>query len=245
MKAYYQIAQAPLTPPTDAGLEAGDAGLVGDSSDAARIPDGPREALSGEVTFDRSLYVGYTHGKDLHDSDIKLIVQELLRSGDLPYDANGLYFVLTSNDVTERTDSNWAGYCTDYCGWHDGTFIDQVQIHYSFIGSGCTQWCSVQPNFVEAGIPSSPNGNWDADGMASVIIHEMCESLSDPQPEYGPGWLDSYQLNENGDMCAWRFDPTYPTLAGSRANVRFGQRDFLIQQMWVLDDDGGRCDLQK
>ena len=242
MKGYYQTPQAPLLPPTDAGLEGGDAGV--DVHDGSIQDAGPKENLSGNVSFARSIYVGYTRGKDLHDSDIRGIVQDLLRAGDLPYDSDGIYFVLTSNDVIERDDYNYSGFCTDYCGWHDGTFVDQVQVHYAFIGSGCLDWCTLQTQFVEAGIPQSPNGNWDADGMASVIIHELCESVTDPMPSNVASWQDSWMSSENGDMCAWRFDPTYPTLDSSRANVRFGGRDFLIQQMWVNDGDGGRCDLQ-
>jgi hypothetical protein len=251
MQGYYQTPQAPLVPPTDGGLEGGDAGPVGDAgddiNDASMVPDGQHESLSGNVSFARSVYVGYTHGQNLHDKDIKGIVADMLHGNVLPYDSNGVYFVLTSGDVTEADDSDWSTFCGDYCGWHSGTFIDQVQIHYSFVGSpdGCLDVCSVRPGFVDAGISQSPNNNWPADAMASVIIHEMCESLTDPQPEYGPAWLDPYQSSEIGDMCAWRFDPTYHTLQNSRANVRFGGRDFLIQQMWVNDNDGGRCDLQR
>lgn len=251
MTDYYQTPQAPLQPPTDGGLEGGMDSGAGDSSvdaaDAWVPPSGQHEMLSGQVSFARSIYVGYTHGANLHDKDITGIIQDLLHAGDLPYDGNAVYFVLTSGDVTEADNYDYSTFCGDYCGWHDGTFIDQVQVHFSFVGSplGCLDVCTMQTQFADAGLPQSPNNNWEADGMASVIIHELDEALTDPMPSNVASWQDPWQYNEIGDMCAWRFDPTYPTLGGSRANVRFGGRDFLIQQMWVNDNDGGRCDMQR
>jgi hypothetical protein len=242
LKAYYQT---PQVPKVDAGSpDAADLDGATDASVDADVPDGPKEYVSGRVCFSRSIYVGYTRGTHLGQGDVRGVVTDLLRSNDLPYDPTAVYFVLASSDVTES--DGFAGFCSDYCGWHNGHVIDSVPIQYSFVGdpASCLDGCGLTTQFADAGILKSPNDNWSADSMASVIIHELSEAITDPQPYDGPAWQDQYMSAENGDMCAWRFDPTYPTLNGSRANVRFGSRDYLIQQMWVIDSDGGRCDLQ-
>lgn len=233
LTSYYQVPQAPKF---DAGPDA----AIVDSG----VPDGPREYISGRVSFARSIYVGYTRGPSLISGDVKGIVTDLLRAGDLPYDPSAVYFVMTSSDVSEGDE--WSTFCGSYCGWHNGHVIDGVPIQYAMVGdpANCLDGCGLTTQFQDAGISKSPNDNWSADSMASVVIHELSEAMTDPQPYDAPAWQDSYQSAENGDMCAWRFDPTYPTLGGSRANVRFGGRDYLIQQMWVIDSDGGRCDLQ-
>src|SRR5262249_6185761 len=70
---------------------------------------------------------------------------------------------------------------------------------------------------------------------ASVIAHEVEETVTDPELNAWTG--------ENADMCAWTFGTEY-TSNGARANVRLGNRDFLIQRNWV-NADGGRCDMRR
>lgn len=207
---------------------------------------GVKAFLSGRVAFSRSIYVGYSRGKALIQGDISKIVADLLRTNSLPYDPSAVYFVLTSSDVTESM-GVWGTFCGAYCGYHDSMNVDGVTIKFSFVGdpSNCPSNCIPQKDlFVTSGLNKSPNDNWGADAMASVIIHELTEAVTDPEPTTNQAWLDTSLSYENADMCAWRFDPTYPTVNGSRANVRFGGRDYLIQQTWVIDGDGGRCDLQ-
>jgi len=38
------------------------------------------------------------------------------------------------------------------------------------------------------------------------------------------------------DKCVWKFGSTYITKNGARANMKLGQRNFLIQQNWIIDD---------
>jgi hypothetical protein len=45
-------------------------------------------------------------------------------------------------------------------------------------------------------------------------------------------WYDRYGL-ENASKCRGTFGQTYESANGSPANMRLGQRDFLIQQNWV------------
>jgi hypothetical protein len=71
--------------------------------------------------------------------------------------------------------------------------------------------------------------------MASIISHELEEAVSDPDLN---AWYDRRGA-ENADKCAWTFGTTY-TVGGAKANMRLGQRDFLIQQNWV-NAAGGYC----
>jgi hypothetical protein len=172
------------------------------------------------------------HGTTLSQGLIKTIVSEAISAGDVPSDTGGLYFVLTDS-VTKLS-----GFCTSYCGWHANGAIGGQNIKYSFVGNPATQCprsCSVQT--------TSPNDNAGADGMASVIMHELEEAATDPDVSGGGlsyGWYDDATGMENGDKCAWTFGTTYITGNGSKANMKLGARDYLIQQNWV-NDAGGYC----
>jgi hypothetical protein len=77
-----------------------------------------------------------------------------------------------------------------------------------------------------------------ADGMASVIYHELSEAVTDPDLN---AWYDR-RGQENADKCAWTFGTTYHPAGGKTANVKLGARDFLLQQNWV-NASGGYCSL--
>ena len=171
----------------------------------------------------------YSHGTSLTDAQIQAVVSSALSSGRLPTDANGLYFVLTSSDVTASS-----GFCTQYCGWHTHGTINGTDIKYAFVGN--PDRC---PSACEAQYPNSPNGNSGADGMASVIAHELEETVSDPDLN---AWYDTRGA-ENADKCAWTFGATYAAPNGSAANMQLGTRNFLIQQNWV-NAGSGYCALK-
>ena len=61
-----------------------------------------------------------------------------------------------------------------YCGWHWYGTANNVQAKYAFIGNSarCASACSAQA--------TGPNGASGADGMASIIAHELVEAVSDP-----------------------------------------------------------------
>ena len=173
------------------------------------------------------------HGTTLSQGLIQTIVSEAISAGDFPSDTKGLYFVLTD------TKTKLSGFCTSYCGWHTNGTIGGQNIKYSFVGNPATQCprsCAVET--------TSPNNNAGADGRASVIMHELEEATTDPDVSGGGGlkygWYDDASGMENGDKCAWSFGTTYTTGNGSKANMKLGARDYLIQQNWV-NDAGGYC----
>jgi len=164
----------------------------------------------------------YSHGTSLSDADVQAIV-----AAQNPTDTNGVYFVLTSADVNETS-----GFCKHYCGWHDHANINGLDIKYAFVGNPdrCPKNCEAQT--------TSPNGNAGADGMASIIAHELEEATTDPDLN---AWYDQ-RGQENADKCAWTFGTTSQALNGSQYNVVLGTRQYLIQQNWV-NASGGYCAL--
>lgn len=169
----------------------------------------------------------YSYGTALSDANIQAIVTNAIGSGALPADQNGVYFVLTSADVNETS-----GFCTQYCGWHTHATIAGMDIKYAFVGDSnrCPSACEWQT--------TSPNGNAGADGMASIIAHELEEATTDPDLN---AWYD-HRGYENADKCAWTFGSTSTASNGSLYNMVLGGRQYLIQQNWV-NASGGYCAL--
>jgi hypothetical protein len=172
--------------------------------------------VSNSTHYAGSTTDAYSQGTSLSDAAIQTVVSSAITSGKLPKDTNGIYFVLTSTDVTASS-----GFCTQYCGWHTHGTIGGSNIKYSFVGNAdrCLSSCGAQT--------VGPNGNAGADAMASIIMHEAEEATSDPDLN---AWYDK-QGAENADKCAWSFGTTYSS-GGALANVKLGTRDFLIQRNW-------------
>ena len=191
--------------------------------------NGSGNHLANSVEFLGDTFDSYSQGSSLSDAQIKTVVASAISSGRLPKDANAVYFVLTSADVTASS-----GFCTKYCGWHTYGSISGSTIKYSFVGNPdrCPSACSPQS--------PGPNGNAGADAMVSIIAHELEEAASDPQLN---AWYDGFGA-ENADKCAWSFGTSsYATPNGAMANVHLGNRDYLIQQNWV-NAGSGYCALQ-
>ena len=181
------------------------------------------------VTLAGSTTDNYSQGSsNLSDTAIQTIVANALSSGRLPADPDGVYFVLTSSDVSK------SGFLTSYCGWHSYGTLSSTNIKYSFVGDPTgplVQNCAEQT-------ASSPNGDVGADAMVSVIAHELEEAVTDPNLN---AWYDSRGY-ENADKCAWTFGTTYSAANGSLANMKLGGKDYLIQRNWV-NASGGYCSL--
>jgi hypothetical protein len=185
--------------------------------------NGANVHVSNLVSFKGSTTDAYSHGMTLSDAAVQDVVKTNI--GKFGTDVNGVYFVLTSADVTASS-----GFCTKYCGWHTFGTINGLHVKYSFVGdpTRCPSACMAQK--------IGPNGASGADGMASIIAHELEEATTDPELN---AWYDSRGM-ENADKCAWTFGATYAAKNGTMANMTLGLRDFLIQQNWV-NASGGFC----
>ncbi len=183
--------------------------------------------ISNAVHYAGSTTDSGSQGSNLTDAAVQNVVSSAISSGRLPKDTNAVYFVLTSADVNETS-----GFCTQYCGWHTNGTISGSDIKYSFVGNPdrCPSACEAQS--------TSPNGNAGADGMASIIAHELEEAVTDPDLN---AWYDSRGY-ENADKCAWTFGTTYTASNGSSYNVILGGMEYLIQRNWV-NASGGYCSM--
>lgn len=181
--------------------------------------------VSGNISYKGAYSTSAYLGTSLSDAQILQVVSDTLGGGHLPYDANAIYFVLTSKEVTASS-----GFCTQYCGWHTSGSTSKGKVRYAFVGNPdrCITSCAAQS--------TSPNGNAGADGMASIIAHESEEAISDPDIN---AWYDS-RGEENADKCAWTFGTEKTASNGSKYNLTVGSRNYLIQQNWV-NASGGYC----
>jgi hypothetical protein len=199
---------------------------------------GPQLFVTSKVNFIKSVFVGYTLGTSLKDADIVAIVGDVIVANQVPSDPNGIYFVFTSSDVSES--SGYYAFCSDYCGWHGNYTIFNDNLRIVFVGdTGACEGCNLQQQYKQLGYPNPPNNDWSADSMASVVAHELAETMTDPDPNTNPSWLDSYG-EEVGDKCAWVFGTTFVTPNNGLANIVLGHRNFLIQEDFV-NVDGGYC----
>jgi len=185
------------------------------------------QKVPNSVSVAGSMDFGYLSGKTrLTDTNIKTVVSNAISSGALgPADPDGLYFVITSKDVTASS-----GFCTQYCGWHTHASIGGTDIKYSFVGdtTRCPSACAWES--------TGPNGSSGADGSASILAHELEEAASDPDLN---AWYDSSGY-ENADKCAWTFGTTSTASNGASYNMSVGGRKYLIQRNWV-NAGGGYC----
>ncbi|MDB6163894.1 MAG: hypothetical protein JWL98_1326 [Xanthomonadaceae bacterium] len=188
--------------------------------------NGSGTKVSNAVHLAGSKNDSYSQGTALSDAQVQSVVSSAIAGG-LPKDTNAVYFVLTSADVNATS-----GFCTNYCGWHTHGLIGGSDIKYAFVGNPdrCPSSCAAQT--------TSPNGNAGADGMASIISHELEEAVTDPQLN---AWYDR-RGQENADKCAWTFGTEYNAAGGGKANVKLGGLDFLIQRNWV-NAAGGYCSM--
>ena len=169
----------------------------------------------------------YTYGKALSDAAIKSIVSAKCNTAAMGNCANNaIYAVLTSADVNATS-----GFCTQYCGWHTHGSINGKDVKYAFVGNPdrCIASCAAQK--------TGPNGNAGADGLVSILTHEISETLSDPDLN---AWYDKGG-NENADKCAWNFGTTSTASNGAKYNVTLGGKQWLVQQNWANVAPSGKC----
>jgi hypothetical protein len=191
---------------------------------------GPNDvAFFGGQAFDQ-----YSRGLELTLSDLQGIVSDQITNFRLPEDPNGIYVVLASADVSSPA----TGFCVASAQpYHGIVEVFGSDMMYAFVGNP-TRCPSVgAPQFVANGtLLPTPNGSFAGDTMANTLAHVLNTTITNPR---GTGWFDRYGL-QNADKCEGEFGSTYLTTNGARANIRLGQRDYLIQENW-LNEKKERC----
>ncbi len=207
---------------------------------------GGPDPVRNRVNYISSTTDNYSRGTALSDQDVGSIFEQTIASGKFPLDQNGAYFVITSADVDETS-----GSCTTYCAWHGVDVLtpfrstgsalrspSSVNVPVALVGNPdrCPAFCAWQDEL------PTPNNNVAGDGMVNLIAHELSETVSDPR---GTAWYSFNQKpkgQENGDLCQWTFGQTTNLPNGSFYNVTLGDRNYLLQRIWV-NALGGYCSL--
>ena len=144
--------------------------------------------------------------------------------GIVPAGTSPVYIYIGANSTLLTS-----GFGTTYCGWH--TYGSP-----SNGGPSNTPYIAMQDftsNYNSACAPqtTSPNGSASLDAMASVMVHEVDESLTDP---FFSAWFDAYGY-ENADKCVRTYGVLSPAGA-PRYNVQLGSLKYLIQQNWLANN---------
>ena len=166
-----------------------------------------------------------SRGVNLTDIAVYYAIGDAISSGQIPYSSSAMYMLLTARDIRLTS-----GFCTSYCGWHTASSYKSLGLlYYGVVGDPITQ---CQRACGSQGV--SPNGDLSSGNMASILAHEIAETISDPT---FAAWYDS-GVNENADKCSWNFGPTYTAANGAKANMNLAGYDWLIQQNWVNQPPG-------
>jgi Phosphate-induced protein 1 conserved region len=161
------------------------------------------------------------------DADVATYINTALTTGVIsaPTTGRAIYVYIGGNNT--RLSS---GFGTAYCGWHTYGTIGVKNIPYIAIqdfNSNYLSACSAQT--------ISPNGDAQLDAMASVLVHEIDEVITDADIRT---WYDARGA-ENADKCAWTFGTTNLVgLAKTNYNVKTssGVVYYLIQRNWLANN---------
>ena len=129
--------------------------------------------------------------------------------------------------IGAKTTRLTSGFGTKYCGWHTyGTTSSLKNVQYIAI----QDFTSTYYNACSAQLVS-PNNSVSLDAMASVLTHEIDETITDP---FLNAWYDSVG-SENADKCAWTFGTT-STVGSAKYNITLWSIKYLIQQNWLTNN---------
>ncbi|CAI5473043.1 unnamed protein product [Closterium sp. Yama58-4] len=146
----------------------------------------------------------YSRGKTLSDADVRSLITNAISSNQLPYNEDGVYFVLSDETVSQMWNmpgGSRPAFCASFCGWHwDGRASSFGSIVYSWVGNAatlCPRSCITRA--LRASEAAPPNQDAGMDGLLSVFAHELAEATSSP---FVATWFDE-SGEENADKCSW------------------------------------------
>lgn len=166
----------------------------------------------------------YSLGKTLSGNFDTTILHNAVAAGHLPTDTNGIYILTVSPDV--KLPSNV------WCAYHTNTnaIVSGEDIKYALAADppagSILNSCS--GNIATFHDKTSPNGDIGMDEVVDSLIHEISETVTDPDLN---AWYTS-NGSEVGDLCNFIYGTTFLAPNGSHANHTFGGRDYLAQEIW-------------
>jgi Phosphate-induced protein 1 conserved region len=204
---------------------------------------GKTTRLDDKITWEAGYTDNYSQGKVLDRYSMRKIITRAISINSWRSDANAVYVVYISKDVSEKSLSG--SHCTDYCGYH-GLTGPKSNLKFSMVGDptrcpgtlpapgqemgspGCLQRYfrnNTDPSF-------SINRDQSLDGMVDILTHELAETATD----YDNTWRDS-DGEENADRCSPFIIDAHISPDGydQTFNVDFGENGrYLLQSMSSL-----------
>jgi hypothetical protein len=187
--------------------------------------DGQNRYISNSLSFSsvkNVYYDSYSVGKNIGSNGIEKIVQNAINGQHLPLSPMAIYSVVTSPDVTGSELNN-------LCAFHWYMSINGTKVVYAalpdFSGSALSA-CS--GNIATYHDTTSPNGNVGADMVLDSFMHELSESVTDPN---GNAWYTKGG-EENGDLCNFNYGKTAIAPNGSHYNTYLKGSYYLVQTIW-------------
>ena len=166
-------------------------------------------------------YDYYSMGRSLDEAFDLEELSSVLGAGYLPTDERGIYIMIFSPDVQVPDGA--------YCGYHDrsGKVVSGKDIKYAVIPDPSSKQYACSGNVAIYHERNSPNGDIGADSVCDTLIHEISETVTDP--DYNAWWG---KRGENGDLCNYVYGSTFLAPNGTHANQTFGGRNYLVQTIW-------------
>ena len=159
-----------------------------------------------------------TPGNCITDAQLQAEIQKVMTLKGWTGGLNKIFMVYTSSGEGSCFDSS-STHCayTFYCAYH-GFFVNgTTPVIYANIPFA-------DPSVCQAPGTPSPNGNIDADEVASTASHELTEAITDPELN---AWFTS-QGNEIGDLCAYNYGTL--TWDAAKANEMWNGHFYTLQQ---------------
>jgi hypothetical protein len=145
-------------------------------------------------------------------------------------DVNGIYILTVSPDV-KLPKGVWCAYHT-----HSTAIVTGDDIKYALAADPpASILTSCSGNLATYGDTTSPNGDIGMDEVVDSLIHELSETVTDPD-------LNAWYTKggeEVGDLCNFVYGPTFLAPNGSHANHTFGSRNYLAQEIWSMESPVG------
>jgi hypothetical protein len=172
----------------------------------------------------------YSMGTSLGGSFVTTLLHNAVAGGHLPSDVNGIYILTVSPDV-KLGKGNWCAYHT-----HSTAIVTGQDIKYALAADPpASILTSCSGNLAVYNDTTSPNGDIGMDEVVDSLIHELSETVTDPDLN---AWYTSGG-SENGDLCNFVYGTTFIAPNGSHANHTFGSRNYLAQQIWSMANPVG------
>jgi len=172
----------------------------------------------------------YSMGTSLSGSFVTTLLHNAVAGGHLPADTNGIYILTVSPDV-KLPNNVWCAYHT-----HSSAIVTGDDIKYALAAdppASILKSCS--GNLATFHDTTSPNGDIGMDEVVDSLIHELSETVTDPDIN---AWYTS-SGSEIADLCNFVYGTTFLAPNGSHANHTFGNRNYLAQEIWSMENPVG------